>query len=344
MSTSADIQAQLASIIERFAKCALLEMSRAVEQEMSRRQMEVQSLLLKLQFTESELRSVRQNQANLRSVGIQVNSSVHRDVNLNLVKLNENHDGDAQANTHVDDPSAQTFPQHQEDGIKSVRIKEEHMEDEQWDGGPISPALCPLGPEVEDHDSFGTGAAGEGNDFLLSNKMKPSGMWNSPVSEEYIVNSETQSLNTSPLETGDRFAAGVSPNQRHDLNAQHNNIEEAFRIAEISQRGLNHMLPSVSDHREANPERSSRCPQCGKTFTTRFYLKIHQRIHTGERPYNCPQCGKRFYCNSHLISHQRSHTGEKPYSCEECGKSYSHLNSLKLHQRSHTEEEAYVYW
>ncbi len=143
--------------------------------------------------------------------------------------------------------------------------------------------------------------------------------WNSPVPEEYPMISEAQSLDSC-----ERY-----DNRRPDPSAQHH-VEEAYRTSERSN-------PSAA-------ERSSRCPQCGKTFTTRFYLKIHQRIHTGERPYSCPQCGKGFYCNSHLISHQRSHTGEKPYSCEECGKSYSHLNSLKLHQRSHTEEEAYAYW
>ncbi|XP_051720158.1 zinc finger protein with KRAB and SCAN domains 1 isoform X6 [Ctenopharyngodon idella] len=314
MSASVDIHAQLASIIERFAKCALLEMSRAVEQEMTRRQMEVETLLVKLQFAESELRSARQNQPNLRSVGIQVNNSGQREV-CRLM---------------------------QEDGIKSIQIKEEHMEDGQWDSGPISPALCPLGPDVEDQDSFSmgtTGAAREGSDFILTSKMKPGGMWNSPISEEYPANSGAQSLDASPLETGERFATGLSPNRRHDPNAQQY-VDEPYRTA-----AANHALPSASEHRgDTNAERSSRCPQCGKTFTTRFYLKIHQRIHTGERPYTCPQCGKRFYCNSHLISHQRSHTGEKPYSCEECGKSYSHLNSLKLHQRSHTEEEAYAYW
>ncbi len=87
MSAPVDIHAQLASILERFAKCALLEMSRAVETEMTRRQMEVETLLLKLQFTESELRSARQNQANLRSVGIQVNNSGQRGTLISF-KLN----------------------------------------------------------------------------------------------------------------------------------------------------------------------------------------------------------------------------------------------------------------
>lgn len=202
----------------------------------------------------------------------------------------------------------------------------------------VSPTLA---PEVEDLDTFSTeGTVRNGGELILTNKMKSSGLWNSPVLEEFPLTSEAHSLDASPHATAERHVTGVSSNQREDLNSQRH-VEDPYRTPEFS--AVNHTLPS--DHRgDGAAERSSRCPQCGKTFTTRFYLKIHQRIHTGERPYTCPQCGKRFYCNSHLISHQRSHTGEKPYSCEECGKSYSHLNSLKLHQRSHTEEEAYAYW
>ncbi|XP_056597187.1 zinc finger protein with KRAB and SCAN domains 1 [Triplophysa dalaica] len=323
MSASVDIHAQLASIIERYSRCALMEMSRAVEQEMSRRQMEVETLMLKLQFAESELRSARRNQTNLRSVATQAGDTGHREINLDLVKLSEE--------GHADDSSAQTFTRNT-DGIKSVQIKEEEMEDGLWDSGAMSPMLA---PEVEDLDTFSTsGAARDGGELILTNKMKSSGLWNSPVSEEFLLNPEAHSLDACPHATVEQHVSGVSS----EANSQRH-VENPYRMPEFSPRAAHHTLPP--DQRD---ERSSSCPQCGKTFTTRFYLKIHQRIHTGERPYTCPQCGKRFYCNSHLISHQRSHTGEKPYSCEECGKSYSHLNSLKLHQRSHTEEEAYAYW
>lgn len=90
MTNSVDIHTQLASIMEVFAKSALAEMSKAIDndstllrQEISRREREIEALWRRLQLTENELKSARQTQAkkspaNSRSVGIQVNDGASR--------------------------------------------------------------------------------------------------------------------------------------------------------------------------------------------------------------------------------------------------------------------------
>ncbi|KAG5837310.1 hypothetical protein ANANG_G00237940 [Anguilla anguilla] len=83
------------------------------------------------------------------------------------------------------------------------------------------------------------------------------------------------------------------------------------------------------------------CTECGKTFSQKYSLKTHQIVHAAEKPFNCTRCGKGFTVKRSLLVHQRIHTGEKPYSCVTCGKSFRQASYLTVHRRVHTGEKPY---
>ncbi|XP_044512638.1 zinc finger protein 420-like [Gracilinanus agilis] len=99
---------------------------------------------------------------------------------------------------------------------------------------------------------------------------------------------------------------------------------------------------SLSIHQRIHiGEEPYECKEFAKDFTKRGSLANYQRIHTGEKPFECKQCGKAFKHRSQLAAHQRIHSGEKPYECTECGKSFTVRSSLTAHQRIHTGEKPY---
>lgn len=79
----------------------------------------------------------------------------------------------------------------------------------------------------------------------------------------------------------------------------------------------------------------NRCRFCCYTSVSRWNMKTHERIHTGERPFVCGQCSRAFSDKCNLKRHERVHTGERPFRCPICGASFLWRASYKGHMRCH---------
>ncbi|XP_064546111.1 zinc finger protein 721 [Drosophila montana] len=83
------------------------------------------------------------------------------------------------------------------------------------------------------------------------------------------------------------------------------------------------------------------CDVCTKMFTTKYFLKKHKRLHTGEMPYTCQYCARTFTFQQSYHKHLLYHSEVKPHGCSICGRAFKELSTLHNHQRIHSGEKPF---
>ncbi|RZC32694.1 hypothetical protein BDFB_004146 [Asbolus verrucosus] len=96
-----------------------------------------------------------------------------------------------------------------------------------------------------------------------------------------------------------------------------------------------------SEQTKVHDNKQWECDVCSKMFTTKYFLKKHKRLHTGEMPYFCAQCNKSFTFQQSYHKHMLYHSSEKPYVCNECGRAFKELSTLQNHARIHSGERPF---
>ncbi|XP_063159316.1 zinc finger and SCAN domain-containing protein 2-like [Candoia aspera] len=116
----------------------------------------------------------------------------------------------------------------------------------------------------------------------------------------------------------------------------HSQVEEEQHRCAVCGESFGQPLGLLRHQKQQHAgERAFVCPECGRGFSLKHNLIIHQRIHTGEKPFGCGICGKRFSLKQNLLTHQRVHgvPAGRPFSCPACGKSFREERLLLAHQK-----------
>uniref|UniRef100_A0A0K8UH04 Zinc finger protein weckle n=1 Tax=Bactrocera latifrons TaxID=174628 RepID=A0A0K8UH04_BACLA len=106
-------------------------------------------------------------------------------------------------------------------------------------------------------------------------------------------------------------------------------------------KSSNYLIHMRKKHGVETPSSSISCPQCSRTFKSKFNLKRHVKIHrpvAEKKIYPCPQCDRKFQTKECVLRHIKFvHEDIRSFICEECGECTRTEATLREHMLIHTD-------
>ncbi|XP_028663224.1 telomere zinc finger-associated protein [Erpetoichthys calabaricus] len=150
--------------------------------------------------------------------------------------------------------------------------------------------------------------------------------------QEATKNEEEESIAAEDIE--EEYIPEQSPGRPHTLT----HIKQKRRIQTVNKEN-GEGVPGQESKRHP-----VQCPTCHKTFLSKYYLKVHNRRHTGEKPFECGKCGKCYYRKENLLEHEARNCinrAQVVHTCPECPLIFQRRLELRMHMVTHTGEMPY---
>ncbi|CAL8325953.1 unnamed protein product [Merluccius merluccius] len=165
---------------------------------------------------------------------------------------------------------------------------------------------------------------------------------------------------TSPLQSNRETQMAFKDTQGHDVSQEEAENEDGGGAFEVDEDSDEEYIPAAEpssvppssrrnkvnrkaekkengEATEDDPKKASvQCPVCNKTFRSKYYLKVHNRRHTGEKPFVCSKCGRRYFRKENLLEHEARNCSKVTYPCTICTSVFKRKQELRLHIISHT--------
>ena len=75
------------------------------------------------------------------------------------------------------------------------------------------------------------------------------------------------------------------------------------------------------------------CLACDKMYTSRYNIRMHMNLHSGNNVHKCGYCGRHFAHKHVYESHVRTHTGERPFACGKCDRRFGDRSNCSSHRK-----------